>query len=170
MSSLIVELEFTFVDMHPTDILAALRRTFLKTCLPLIFFGCTHFQNANANESNAPEIVGNWTAEARFFDREVRNKVGQLEARLVIDPDLTLKGQFGNSEMTPTRPKIKTSTQLQYHVLLKQSLPSFPEFRNPHLVVIVTLKGLQPIDADFHLKSRFGFDPKMRVGHFDIKH
>ncbi len=156
--------------MHPTDKFARYRRTFLKTCLPL-FLGSSYFQNANAksNEPHAPEIVGTWTAEARFFDREVRNKVGQLEARLIFDPDLTLKGQFGNSEMTPTRPKIQTSTQLQYHVLLKQSLSSFPEFRNPHLVVIVTLKGLQPIDADFHLKSRFGFDPKMRVGHFDIK-
>jgi len=155
--------------MHRTGILARHCRNHLRTCLSLILFVWPCFQNTNANESYSSAIVGTWTAEARFFDREIRNKVGQLEARLVIEPDLTLKGQFGNSEITPTRPKIQTSTQLQYQVLLKQSLPSFPEFRNPHLIVIVTLAGHRPLDADFHLKSRFGFDSKMRVGHFEIK-
>ncbi len=158
-----------FGSMYCSDISAQHFRNLRRIFFSLVSFVCLNFHHANANESLSSAIVGTWTADVRFFDRTVRKKLGPLEARLEIEPDFTLKGHFGNSEMTPTRPTIQTSTQLQYQVLLKQALPGLPELRSPHLMVIVTLTGQRPIDADFHLKSRFGFDPKMRVGHFDIK-
>lgn len=125
------------------------------------------FVPALAQEPFRANIVGRWSADARLFDRHIRAGTMPLGAELEFADDLTLTGRIGNAPIPQTRPFSRTATRLEYRVRLSRPVHDHPDLKKDHLLIIVTLSPGPGLDADFHLKSRFGFDPTMRVGHFD---
>lgn len=116
------------------------------------------------------EIVGRWSADARLFDMHIRASTTPLAAELVIAADLSLSGQIGDATMASSSPVAKTPTRLEYRIRLNRPVHAHPDLGKDHLIVIITRRDGPDgpvLDADFHLKSRFGFDPTLRVGHFD---
>lgn len=122
---------------------------------------------AVAQEPVRSDIVGRWSADARLFDRHIRARTTPLEAQLVFADDHTLTGRIGSARIPQTRPFSATTTRLEYRVRLDRPVHEHPDLKKDHLLIIVTLSPASGLDADFHLKSRFGFDPTIRVGHFD---
>lgn len=124
---------------------------------------------AFAGDDPSHKIVGRWSADARLFDRDIRSQTTPLESELVFAEDLSLSGRVGQAVLPPTKPYSATAKRLEYRFVLDQPVSGHVALAKSHLIVIVTIDVRGDLDADFHLKSRFGFDISMRVGHFDAK-
>lgn len=116
----------------------------------------------------AASIVGVWTGDARLFDKKLREQTTPLATTIQFHSNLDLSGSVGNARFSRTAVASSSPDKIEYRILLDGFVKDLPELRKSHLVVIVTLRKDGQLDADFHLKSRFGFDPTMRVGHFDV--
>jgi hypothetical protein len=122
-----------------------------------------------AQQSTRAEIAGRWLADARLFDKHLRAHTQPLPADLVIEENYTLHGTVGDATLTRSRPYSRTPAQLVYRIQLDRPVRAIDGLRKDHMVIIVTLGSGPTLDAEFHLKAHFGFDPTMRVGHFDAK-
>lgn len=116
-----------------------------------------------------PNPIGRWVGDARLFDKALRARATPLPAEIHIDQDLMLNGRIGQALIPTSRPVSATAMRLEYQVLLQGQVKDIAELNQTHLVLIVTRHSDGRLDADFHLKSRFGFDPAMRVGHLDVQ-
>ncbi len=116
-----------------------------------------------------PEHAGRWVGDARLFDRTLRAKAAPLEAELRIEPDHALSGRIGAARIPRTAPTSVAPGRIEYRIVLEGRVKDVEGLDQTHLVVLVTPRPGGALDADFHLKSRFGFDAAMRVGHFDVK-
>lgn len=137
--------------------------------LPALFALALFATSVFGEEAAQSRIVGSWTADARLFDKRIRARATPLEAKLSFSEDHALSGRIGDADIPPTRPHSKSPKKLMYRVLLPRPVRDLDELRKDHMIIIVTLGAGVTLDADFHLKSRFGFDPTMRAGHFDAK-
>lgn len=123
---------------------------------------------AFASEPVPSAIIATWLGDARFFDKRIRALTGPLESRLRIAEDLSLSGKLGDATIPSTAPASRSARRLEYRIVLQGQVMQIPELVKTHLVIIVTAKPDALLDVDFHLKSRFGFDPTMLVGHYDV--
>jgi|CXWL01.1.fsa_nt_gi hypothetical protein len=138
-----------------------LRRSFLLAAIPACTLVC-------AQATDTATIVGTWGGDARLFDKALRARTGRVPAKLTFDTQLGLSGSIGGAGIPKTRPRSATPQRLEYAVRLEgQAMPETGIHRS-HLVIIITTGAASTLDADFHLKSRFGLDPGMLVGHFDV--
>lgn len=136
----------------------------LTLCLALVAF------NAYAQIAVQPEFIGHWKADARLFDKHIRAQANPLPAELVFDQNFTLSGKVGNALVPPTKPISITSSRVEYWITLNKPVRDIAELNKLRMVVIISRGPAATLDADFHLKSRFGFDRSIRVGHFDASH
>lgn len=111
--------------------------------------------------------VGHWAGEARLFDRALRQQRGPIPMSIELAPDLLLKGTIGDATWPAAAPVQRLSPRLEYRIKLMGAAP--PLAGKDHLVLIITPRTDGRLDADFHLKSRFGLDLGMAVGHFDAR-
>ena len=132
----------------------------LNLCLALVAF------NAYPQTVVQPEFAGRWKADARLFDKHIRAQANPLPAELVFDQDFTLSGKVGDASVPPTKPLSITSSRVEYRITLNKPVRDIAELNKLRMVVIVSRGPAGALDADFHLKSRFGFDHSIRVGHF----
>lgn len=119
-------------------------------------------------QDGAQDLAGRWIGDARLFDRALRAQAIPLPAELLFEPDLALSGRMGDAHWPRTLPTTAEATRIEYRLRLQGVVHALPALHKPCLVVIVTRGRSSTLDADFHLKSRFGFDPSMRVGHLDV--
>lgn len=112
--------------------------------------------------------AGRWNGDARLFHAKTRARTGAIPAELLVSHDGTLSGQVGGAAIPATRPKRSSATRVEYQVVLEGRVHEALDPALDHLLVIVTRASGGGIDADFHLKRRFGFDPGMLVGHLDL--
>jgi hypothetical protein len=124
---------------------------------------------AAAGEPSPTSIVGHWIGDARLFDKELRAVTQPLVTELRIAEDLSISGSIGLAQVPTTRPVSATPARVAYRVVLVGTVKDMPQLNKSHLVLIVTRPVSGTLDADFHLKARFGFDPTMRVGHLDVR-
>ncbi|MFA6312979.1 MAG: hypothetical protein WCV99_13665 [Sterolibacterium sp.] len=114
-------------------------------------------------------IAGHWVGDARLFDKAVRAKTTPLPIEIRIEEDLAMSGSIGNARIPRSVPVSVKPPRIEYHVALEGSIRDLPQLKKSHMIVIVTRNAKDDLDADFHLKSRFGFDPTMQVGHMEVK-
>lgn len=138
------------------------RRLLLVAMLP-----CVAPAGAESVDSAVATIIGTWSGDARLFDKSLRARTGALPVRITIDPELGLAGRIGDAHMPRTLPRATSAARVEYAIRLGAEVKA--GIRRQHLIVIVSPGNAATLDADFHLKSRFGFDPGMHVGHFDVK-
>lgn len=124
---------------------------------------------SSAQPAPAAGGAGRWRGDARLFNARLRAKVGEIPAELVFQPDGSLSGTLGEATIPASRPKIRSRERVQYQLVLLGEVHRDLARDLNHLVVLVTPRPETGLDADFHLKTRFGFDPAMLVGHFDVR-
>lgn len=114
-------------------------------------------------------ITGQWVGDARLFDKIIRVQATPLATELRIDENLILSGNIGVAKIQNASPASVSAKQVVYRALLSGPVKDIAQLsKKTHLIVIITCHTGDLLDADFHLKSRFGFDPTMRVGHMDV--
>lgn len=114
-------------------------------------------------------LAGLWSGDARLFNQALRARLGPIPTALQIGGDLAISGRIGDAPVPKTMPVSVSATRVEYRVVLPQPINTLPGLKRSHLVILVTHHGTGQLDADFHLKSWFGLDPGMLVGHFDLK-
>lgn len=124
---------------------------------------------ARGAEVPAPAFAGRWVGDARLFDKALRAQAAPLEADLRIERDHTLSGRIGAAHVPRSRPVTMSAGRIEYRIVLEGRVKDVKGLDKSHLVILVTPRPAGALDADFHLKSRFGFDPTMRVGHLDVR-
>jgi hypothetical protein len=113
-------------------------------------------------------LAGHWTGVGRFYDVELKKRLGPLPFDLVISPDLTLSGTAGGATIQPSKGE-RHGKQVDFKALLSGELRPGTDLKKDHLVLLVTRVDDAEASADFHLKSNFTFDFTMRPGAVELK-
>lgn len=121
-----------------------------------------------ASVGRAPLLAGTWQADARLLNRAWREKTGALPSVLTLSADGRLSGRIGDVAIPDSMPKRRRADRLDYEIVMPAPPAARGGIDRTHLVVMIGLRPDAAPDIDFHLKSRFGFDPGMFVGHFDL--
>ena len=98
---------------------------------------------------DATRLVGRWSGSGTFSNVAIQKKVGSLPFVAEFKADRSATGRVGNATLQDARVK-STRDLLEVRAKLAGSL--------------VTKVSDNTIEAEFHLKSNFAFDPRMRDG------
>lgn len=115
---------------------------------------------ATALESS--HLPGHWSGDGHYYEVKLQKRLRAPHFDLRIDPDLTLSGEIGDARIRPAKPRA-VGTRIDYHVELIGTVVTSLE-RKKHLVILITHIDDGAFSADFHLKSRNGFDLTMHPG------
>lgn len=122
-------------------------------------------------EIDPAHLPGNWVGTGRYYEVKLQRQADAPRFDLTIGPDLTLTGTVGTARLVPTRPRA-SGERVDYFVLLEGSVAQHAALRSKdHLLILITQLAPDSFEADFHLKSSFGFDFTMHPGalHADRK-
>jgi hypothetical protein len=136
--------------------------------LAVVLVVLTSVQIVSAAPSAQPTIAGRWAGDARLFDKSVRARAAPLPTEIRIEQDLAISGTVGDAQIPRSAPISVSEKRVEYRIVLTRPVKDLPKLKKSHMIVIVTRSADDKLDADFHLKSRFGFDPTMQVGHMDV--
>ncbi|WP_374661742.1 hypothetical protein [Inhella sp.] len=114
-------------------------------------------------------VVGSWNGQARFYEKKLADQHGPLPTRLHVGSDLTLSGRLGAATLPPTQP-VRRRGRLDYEVSLQGAvLAEGHAAGKRQLVLLITSVGDGRLSGDFHLKTRFGWDPTMHPGALELE-
>jgi hypothetical protein len=120
--------------------------------------------SAQAQSIDAALLPGSWRGEGRYYETRLQRANRPPEFELSIGPDLTLSGTVGGARIVPARPAA-VGPRIDYAVVLDGPVAAGKSLDGKdHLMVLITVVGRDSFSADFHLKSRFGFDFSMHPG------
>jgi len=94
----------------------------------------------------------------------MQRKAGSLAFILELKADGTGTGRIGDATCQVVGVK-RARDRIEVRARLTGSLGSDPALAKNHLVLVVTAVDDRRMQAEFHLKSNFIFDPQMREGH-----
>jgi hypothetical protein len=123
---------------------------------------------AQAQAPDPAKLAGHWVGAGRFFNVAFQAEFGHVPFELQIQSDLTLTGTVGAAQIKPTPPRFERD-RIDYYATLQGDIRPGSDFRNDHLVLLVTVAESDKLVADFHLKSNFVWDWTMRPGVVELK-
>ena len=112
---------------------------------------------------DATRLVGHWSGSGTFSNADMQKKVGSLPFVVEFNADRSATGRVGNATLQDARVK-STRDLIEVRAKLAGSIGTDPVLAKDHLVLLVTRINDGTIEAEFHLKSNFAFDPRMRDG------
>jgi len=123
--------------------------------------------NENLIASN-PYLIGKWTGEGRFLDRDLDKEIGIIKIEIEIKEDNTIHGKIGEAKLVNTR-IAEAKYGFEIRGKLDSKLKNGNDLKKNHLIILLVLpeenrKDVTTSDANFHLKSNYTFDFSMRVG------
>ena len=109
-------------------------------------------------------LTGRWSGSGTFFSADMQRKASSLAFILDVKADGSGTGRIGDAafqivRVNPARDRIELRARLT------GSLGTDPALAKNHLVLVITAVDDRRMEAEFHLKSNFLFDPRMRDGH-----
>ena len=118
---------------------------------------------AGAQTRDPAKLVGRWSGHGTFFSAELKKKVDSLPFVLHIEPDHSGTGRVGEAEMREVRVK-PTRDYIEIRAKLARPVAADPAFAKDRLVLVFTAVGDSTAEAEFHLKTNFVYDLRMREG------
>ena len=131
----------------------------LSTLTLALFLSSTALAAKSLDSSRLP---GHWSGSGHYYEVKLQKDLPAPHFDLRINPDLTLSGQIGDARIRPARPRA-VGPRIDYYVELDGAVANSLE-RKKHVVILITDLGEDAFSADFHLKSRKGFDLSMHPG------
>lgn len=107
-------------------------------------------------------LPGHWSGSGHYYEVVLQENLQAPQFDLRINPDLTLSGQIGAARIRPAKPRA-VGERIDYYVELDGAVARSLE-RKKHLLILITQVHDDAFSADFHLKSRYGFDFTMHPG------
>ena len=120
--------------------------------------------SSSAQSLDPAGLVGRWSGSGTFFSADMQRKAGSLAFTLELKADGTGTGRIGDATLQVVEVK-RARDRIEVRAKLTGSLGSDPALAKNHLVLVVTAVDDRRMQAEFHLKSNFIFDPQMREGH-----
>ena len=108
-------------------------------------------------------LVGRWSGTGSFFDAELRQRVGAVPLAVELASDRTGTGRIGQAAMNDVQVK-PTRNYIEVRAKLAGAVAPDRQLGKDRLVIVITAVTDSTIEAEFHLKSNFVFDPAMREG------
>lgn len=132
--------------------------TFLLVCLIALA------QAAQGQSIDTSKLPGTWHGQGRYYETKLLRANAAPVFDLTIAPDLTLSGTVGTARFAAAHPSA-VGKRVDYQVLLDRPVgPGKYVREKDHLIILITAVDEDSFVADFHLKSRFGFDLSMHPG------
>lgn len=118
--------------------------------------------------SNNKFLVGTWTGEGEFLDTDIKDKAGKISFEINISNDQSITGKAGDAIINDLSIS-KTDYGFEIKGILDSEMNDDIPLERKHLIILLitpknTDSTLKACDANFHVKSNFNFDVKMRVG------
>lgn len=109
------------------------------------------------------KIVGRWSGTGSFFNADLQKQAGSVPFVTEFRADRSGTGRVGEATLqvvrvTPARDRIEVRAKLTGFI------GTDPMLAKDRLVFVITRVEDSTIQAEFHLKSNFTFDPRMREG------
>jgi hypothetical protein len=124
----------------------------------------TLFPACGASQAlDATRLVGRWAGSGSFFNVDLQKKVGPLPFVAEFRADRSGAGRVGKAILHDVH-IASTRDHLEVRAKLAGSIGADPALAKDHLVLLVTMVDDSTIQAEFHLKSNFTYDPRMREG------
>ena len=119
--------------------------------------------SAQAQTPDPTRLTGRWSGYGTFFDAKLRKKVDSIPFILQIDADRTGSGAVAGVALRDVEVR---STRHYVEVRAKLERPIAPDaaLAKDRLVLVVTAARDSTLEAEFHLKSNFTYDLRMREG------
>lgn len=120
-----------------------------------------------------PTLVGRWTGVGSFLDVKLDKEIGKVPLEVEIRADGTVSGCIGDAKLTQTSIE-KARYGFEIHAILDSKIRRDKAETKNHLIVLLVSpvkdkEGALVSKANFHLKSRYGFDFTYRVGGVMLK-
>jgi len=117
----------------------------------------------NAQPRDPGKLVGRWSGTGTFFNAELRGKVGSLPFVLQVEPDRSGTGRVGGAALKDVR-VMPTRRYIEVRAKLARPVAADPAVDKDRLVLVVTALSDSTVEAEFHLKTNFVYDLRMREG------
>ena len=134
-------------------------RTFVITALAVVVPFCV----VGAQTIDSSKLVGRWSGTGTFFSAELRQKVDSVPFVLHIEPDRSGTGRVAGVALQDVQMK-RTRHYIEVRARLERPIASDPALAKDRLVLVVTALNDSTAEAEFHLKSNFIYDLRMREG------
>ena len=121
------------------------------------------FCAVGAQARDASKLVGRWWGSGTFFNADLQKTVDSLPFMLEIEPHRAGSGQVGAASLQDVRVK-PTRDYIEVSAKLSRPVAADPALAKDRLVLVVTALNDSTAEAEFHLKSNFIYDLKMREG------
>ena len=134
-------------------------RTFVITAVAVVIPFCV----VGAQTIDPSKLVGRWSGTGTFFSTELRQKVDSVPFVLHIEPDRSGTGRVAGVALQDVQMK-RTRHHIEVRARLERPIASDPALAKDRLVLVVTALNDSTAEAEFHLKTNFIYDLKMREG------
>jgi hypothetical protein len=121
------------------------------------------FCMAAAQRVDPNKLVGRWSGAGTFFNAELRQKVDSVPFVLQIEPDRTGTGHVAGIALRDIAMK-QNGRYVEVRARLARPIASDPALDKDRLVLVFTTVSDTAAEAEFHLKTNFVYDLKMREG------
>ena len=118
---------------------------------------------AAAQALDPARVVGRWSGNGSFFDADLQRKIGSIPFVIELSTERSGTGRVGQATLSDVRVKPKRR-EIELRAKLASPVASDPAVAKERLVLIITAVSDSTIEAEFHLKSNFVYDPRLRQG------
>lgn len=135
----------------------------MRTLVTALLAVVVPFRATSAQAIDSSKLVGRWSGTGTFFSAELRQKVDSIPFVLQIGPDRSGTGHVAGVALRDVEMK-QTRHYVEVWAKLARPIASDPELAKDRLVLVVTALTDSTAQAEFHLKSNFIYDLRMREG------
>lgn len=146
--------------------------TFLLVFILSVSCQETKTDNESVISSN-PYLVGNWSGEGIFFNKDFNKEIGKVLIDIKIKDNYELSGIIADAELIKMT-IAKVSYGFEIKGRLNSKIKKNSKMSKDYLIILLVLpkedRGKATVsDANFHLKSNYALDLDMRVGGVSLK-
>jgi len=113
------------------------------------------------------KLIGRWSGSGTFYSADLRKKVDSLPFVLEIERDRTGAGHVGDVSLRDVRVR-QTRHYIEVRAKLSRPVSTDPALAKDHLVFVFTALDDSTASGEFHLKTNFVYDLRMREGRLQL--
>ena len=142
----------------------------MRTIVPFLLAFTTLFPARTTSQPLAPSgLVGRWAGSGTFFNRDLHAKVGPVPFVAEFTTESAGTGRVGQAVLQDVRVVRSMRDYVEVRAKLSGFIGQDPALAKDRLVLVITKLDATTIQAEFHLKSNFTFDPRMREGRVTLR-